>query len=52
MPRYQEGTRIKGWMQSNVRSGPVSDIKVCNYNGRYSSEVQIESLFQDQTGFE
>ena len=27
MPRDQEGTRIKGWIQSNVRFGPVSDIK-------------------------
>ena len=42
------GTRIKGWIQSNVRFGPVSDIKVCNHNGRYSIEIQIQSLFQDQ----
>ena len=27
MPGDQEGTRIKGWIQSNVRFGPVSDIK-------------------------
>ena len=25
MPRDQEGTRIKGWIQSNVRFGPVLD---------------------------
>ena len=25
MSRYQEGTRIKGWIQSNVRFDPVSD---------------------------
>ena len=36
-------------IQSNVRFGPVSDIKVCNHNGRYSIEVQVQSLFQDQT---
>ena len=40
---------IKGWIQSNVRFGPVSDIKVCNQYGRYSIEVQVQSLFQDQT---
>ena len=28
IPRDQEETRIKGWIQSNVRFGPVSDIKV------------------------
>ena len=49
MPRDQEGTRIKGWIQSNVRFGPVSDIKVRNHYGRDSIEVQIQSLFQDQT---
>ena len=49
MPRDQEGTRIKGWIQSNVLIGPVSDMKVCNLNERYSIEVQVQSLFQDQT---
>ena len=49
MHRDQEGTRLKGWIQSNVRFGPVSDIKVCNHNGRYSIEVQVQSLFQDRT---
>ena len=29
--------------------GPVSDIKDCNKQGRYSIEVQVESLFRDQT---
>ena len=33
----------------NVRFGSVSVIKVCNHNGRYSIEVQAQSLFQDQT---
>ena len=30
LSRDQARTRIKGWIQSNVRFGPVSDIKVCN----------------------
>ena len=25
-----------------------SKVKVCNHNGRYSIEVQVQSLFQDQ----
>ena len=50
LPRDQEGTRIKGWIQSNVRFGQVSDIKkVCNGYGRYSIEVQVQSLLKDQT---
>ena len=49
LPRDQKRTRIKGWIQSNVRFGPVSDPKVCNQYGRYSIEVQVQSLFKDQT---
>ena len=54
MPRIyvgwrSKGTKINGWIQSNVRFGPVSDIKVCNKHGRYSVEVQVQSLFKDQT---
>ena len=49
LPPDQKGTRIKGWVQSNVRFGPVSDIKVCNKHGRYNIEVQVQSLFKDRT---
>ena len=49
MPRDQEGTRIKGWIQSSLQFGPISDVKVCNHSGRYSIEVYVPSLFQDQT---
>ena len=49
IPRDQEGTRIKGWIQNNVRFCPVSDTKFCNQFGRYSIEVEVQSLFQDQT---
>ena len=49
LTRNQKGTKIKGWIQSNVRFGPVSDIKVCNKHRTYSIEVQVQSLFQDQT---
>ena len=47
MPRDQEGTCIKGWIQSSVRFGTTC-IKVCNHSGRCSIEVQVQSLFQDQ----
>ena len=48
MPRDQEGTLTKRWIQRNVRFGLVSYIRVCSRNGRYSFEVQVQSLFQDQ----
>ena len=49
MSRDQEGTRIKGCIQSNVRFDPVSDMKVCNRHARQSIEVQVQFLFQHQT---
>ena len=49
MPRDQKGTRIRGWIPSNVRLGPVSDIKVCKTLGRYSVEAQVASLFEHRT---
>ena len=49
MPRDQERTRINGWIQSNVRFGSISDKRVCNKNGRYSIQVQVQPVFEDQT---
>ena len=49
LPRDQKGTKIKEWVQCNVRFGPVSDIKVYNKHGRYSIEVEVQSLFKDRT---
>ena len=49
LPRDEKGTRMKRWIQSNVRFGTVLDVKVCNHDGRYRIEVQVQSLFQDQT---
>ena len=49
LPRDRKGTKIKGWIESDARFVPVSDIKVCKTHGRYSVEVQVQSLFKDQT---
>ena len=49
LPRDQTGTRMKGWIRSNVRFGPVSDIKVCNQYERDGVEVQVQSLLKDLT---
>ena len=38
MPRNEKGTFVKGW-----------NTKVCNHDERYSTEVRIPSLFQDNT---
>ena len=49
MPRNEKVTRTRGWILKNTRIGPVLDIKVCFQDDRYSIEVQVPSLFQDNT---
>ena len=46
--RHPEKKQINLHAESNVRFGPVSDVKVCNKHGRYGIEVQVQSLFRDQ----
>ena len=49
IPRNEKGTRIRGWILKNTRICPVLNIKVCYHDDRYNIEVQIPSLFQDNT---
>ena len=49
MPRNEKGTRTRGWILKNTRIGPVLNINVCCHDDRHSIEVQIPSLFQDNT---
>ena len=44
--RNEKLTRLRG---SNTRIGPVLHIKVCYRDEKYSVEVQVPSLFQDNT---
>ena len=49
MPRNEKGTRVRGWIHKNTRIGPVLNIQVCYRDERYSVEVQVPSLSQDNT---
>ena len=49
LPRDEEENCAKGWIGCNARFGPVLDMKICNTIGRYSVEVKVPSLFEDQT---
>ena len=49
MPRNEKGIHVRGWLRENTRIGSVLNTKVCNHDDRYSIEVQIPSLFQDNT---
>ena len=49
MPRNEKGTRTRGWILKNTRTGPVLNIEVCYHDDRCSIEAQIPSLFQYHT---
>ena len=49
MPRNEKWPRTRGWIRKDTRIGPVLNIKVCYRDDRYSVEVQVPSLFQDNT---
>ena len=49
MPRNEKGSRTIGWILKHARIGPVLNIKVCYHDDRYSIEVQIPYLFEDNT---
>ena len=49
LPQNEEENCAKGYITSDERFGLVLDIKVCKTLGRYSVEVEIPSLFEDQT---
>ena len=49
LPRDEKENCAKGWVERDVRFGPFSDIRVCKTHGRYSVEVKVPSLFEDQT---
>ena len=48
MPRFEKGTRIRGWILKNTSIGPVN-IKFCYHDDRYSIEVRIQPLLEDNT---
>ena len=49
MTRNEKKSRAEGWILKNTRIGPLWNIEVCCRDDRYSIEVQIPSLFEDNT---
>ena len=49
MPRNEKKTRGRGWILKSTRIGPVLSKKVCCHDDRYSIEVAIPSLIEDNT---
>ena len=49
LPRIEKVTRVRGWIRSKTRIGPVLNMKVCHRDEQYSVEVQVPSLFPENT---
>ena len=49
VPRNEKKTHVRRWIRKNTRIGTVLNMKVCCHDDRYSFEVQVPSLFQDNT---
>ena len=46
-PRNLKTFRPTGWIRSNTKIGPVSDVKIDPHEGRCCIDIMIESLFTD-----
>ena len=44
-PRNLKTSRPRGWIRSNMKIGPVLDLKIYRHEGRYFIDIVIESLF-------
>ena len=49
LPRDDKENGSKRRIESDAWFGPVLEVKVCKTHGRYSVEVQVLSLFEDQS---
>ena len=47
LSRNEEVTRVRGWIRSKTRIGPVLNIKICYRDEQYSVDIQVPSLFGD-----
>ena len=49
LPREEEVSQPKGWMQGNTKIGPVSAVATSYLHGKYGVEIRIWSLNRDNT---
>ena len=49
LPREEEASQPKGWIQGNTKFGPVLEIATSYLHGKYGVEVRIISLNRDNT---
>ena len=49
LPRIDESSQPKGWIQGNTRIGPVLEITTSNLFGKHGIEIRIWSLSEDNS---
>ena len=49
LPREEEASQPKGWIQGNTKSGPVLEVATCCLHGKYGVEIRIMSMNRDNT---
>ena len=49
LPRDDESSQPKGWIQGNTRIGPVLEVTTCYLYGKRGIEIRIWSLSQDKS---
>ena len=49
LPRDEEATQPKGWIQGNTKIGPVLEIATCCLHGKYGVEIRIMSMNKDNS---
>ena len=49
LPREDEASQPKGWIQGNAKIGPVLEVATTYLHGKYGVEIRIKSLSRDNT---
>ena len=49
LPREEEASQPKGWIQGNTKIGPVLEVATCCLHGKYGVEIRIMSLNKDNS---
>ena len=49
LPREEEASQPKGWIQGNTIIGPVLGVATSYLHGKYGVEIRIMSLSRDNT---
>ena len=49
LPRSDESSQPKGWIQGNTKIGPVLEVATSYLHGKYGVEIRIWSLNKDNT---